>query len=73
MKRLTISAFDVRLDLVEQASTLTEAKRILRRAEAEALRLRYQRKDQGNGCLLDYLRGRLGTTQQKVDAKLVRK
>jgi hypothetical protein len=46
-------------DLVEDAATLPEAKRLIGRAEREACRLRYHAKHEGNGMLLDRIRQRL--------------
>jgi hypothetical protein len=46
-------------DIVERATTLKEAKRLLDRAESWAFKLRFVRKDEGRLMLLDYIRGKL--------------
>jgi hypothetical protein len=46
-------------DIVERASTLKEAKRLVNRAESWAFKLRFVRKTEGRLMLLDYIRGKL--------------
>jgi hypothetical protein len=46
-------------DIVDRSDSLKEARRLLTRAENHAGRLRFIRKDQGGGMLLDFIRQRL--------------
>jgi hypothetical protein len=52
-------AFALAGDLVDDAEALREARRLLQRAENIAGEFRYKRKAEGNGALLDAIRGRL--------------
>jgi len=52
-------AFAFACDVAYQAETLKDARRVLRRCENVAGRLRFIRKDQGNMMLLDFIRARL--------------
>jgi hypothetical protein len=51
-------------DLVNQAGDLKEARRILRRAENLAFRLRFKDRNKGNLALLDYIKARLATRKR---------
>ena len=52
-------------DVVDRAETLKDARRILCRAENVAGELRYKRKHQGRGMLLDYIGSRLRWPNQE--------
>jgi hypothetical protein len=54
-------------ELVHQAGDVKEARRLLRRAEYQACRLRYKAKHQGKGCLLDTIRGKLNARKQEAE------
>jgi hypothetical protein len=53
-------------DLVDEATTLKQARRVLTRAENMAGRLRFVQKNRGGGMLLDHIRQQL--TRPKGDS-----